>query len=203
MSFKYAISNEQAFRALVSGESSAALIIIQNFLYYIRGKAGLYVNTNDNLSVDYNDLCLVGHCALINAIKMYRGDQIPFVAFATVVIRNAMLNVLKQERSPTASLIKRGISLDERLFEDNNSLLISDVVTESCNAFNLGVYKSTEIGYFEDLLPAKLNELECNVLARKLQGYSFQEIRESLNVPKRKLDAAIARLKLKFFDEND
>ena len=134
---------------------------------------------------------------------MYRGDQIPFVAFATVVIQNAMLNVLKQERSPTASLIKRGISLDERLFEDNNSLLISDVVTESCNAFNLGVYKSTEIGYFEDLLPAKLNELECNVLARKLQGYSFQEIRESLNVPKRKLDAAIARLKLKFFDEND
>ena len=199
MGLQKLVSNEQAYRALASGDNHAITTILGNFVYFIRGRAGFFMSLYDDIRLEYNELASVGHMAVINAIKLYRGDAIPFAPFVTVVIHNAMLNYIKQMRSPTAKLLLQGLSLDNTLFEDNKTLLISDVVTADEDDDLLGMYNPKAIGYIEDNLPATLCPLEVHIIKWKLRGYTYAEIQQLLNIPKRKLDEAIASLKRKWF----
>ncbi len=203
MRFNKHVSNEQAFRALVSGATEAKQIILDNFENFLKAKAGQFYVTNSDHGLDYNELVLVGRIALNNAIYSYRGGAEPFAAYATVVIHNAMANYMKQYRSPTARLMRHGISLDDNLYDDNDSLLMSDSICEVQDPDCLGFYEPTDIGYFEDLLPVSLTEEELLVVEERLQGYNYQEIKEKYKFPKRKLDAIIATIKEKFRNRNE
>ena len=199
MNSKILVSNEQAFRALASGDKHATTIILGNFAFFVRGRAGFFMSIYDDIQLDFNELVSVGHIGIINAIKLYRGDAIPFAPFVTVVIQNAMLNYVKQMRSPTAKLLLYGLSLDDTLFEDNNTLLISDIVSEEEDDELLGMYNPKAIGFVEDHLPANLIPLELLVIKWKLKGYTYAEIQEMFNIPKRRLDETIALIKRKWF----
>ncbi|MDY0214529.1 MAG: hypothetical protein RBS24_03305 [Bacilli bacterium] len=192
------ISNEQAFRALVAGNKEAKYILLANFDHYIKAKAGQHIITNVDHGLDFNELVLVGKSALTNAIHTYRGNVESFASYATVVIQNAMANYMKQYRSPTARITRFGISLDDYLFDDNMTLLVSDSIAEVQNPDDLGFYEATSIGYFEDLLPIGLEKEEIIVIREKLLGFSYQEIQKKLNMPKRKLDTLICKIKDKF-----
>lgn len=203
MCFKQLLSNEQAFRALASGEASAFSLLMQNFTFFIRGRAGFFVAMYDDVRLDFQELDSIGQLGLMSAIKLYRGDHIPFPSFATVVIQNAMLNYIKHMRSPTVKMLQNGISLDESLFENNNTLLMSDIITEQSMEKLLGLYSPADIGYIEDRTPCNFNEFELKVIELKLKGYTYDEIRKKLKVPKRKLDHTISQLKIKWDNDDE
>ncbi len=195
------VSNEQAFRALVSGNKAAKAIILANFEHFIRGRAGQHFVANLDDGLDFNELLLVGKTALTTAIYTYKGDVESFASYATIVISNAMANFMKKYRSPTARLTRYGVSLDDFLFDDNTSLLVADSIGEYQDPTSLGFYEPTAIGYFQDLLPVALCSLEMLVIEEKLKGLNYQEIQAKHNIPKRKLDRAIAKIKSKFQPE--
>jgi len=203
MRFNKLVSNEQAFRALVSGAKEAKQIIIDNFENFIKAKAGQFYVTNCDHGLDFNELVLIGRVGLSNAIYTYRGGVESFASYATIVIHNAMANYMKQYRSPTARIMRNGISLDDCLFDDNNSLLMSDSICDIKDPDCLGFYEPSDIGYFEDLLPISLTEEERIIVEERLRGYNYQEIKEKYNFPKRKLDALIATIKEKFRNRNE
>ena len=192
------VSNEQAFRALASGNKEAKFIIIANFENYIKGRAGQFIATTSDQGIDFNEFLLVGKAALGIAIYTYRGGAESCASYATVVIQNAMANYMKQHRSPTSCLTRYGLSLDENLFDDTNSLLMCDLITETHNEDDLGFYEPRSIGYFEDILPVPLTEEDLLIVEERLLGYNYREIQKRHNFPKRKLDTLIARIKEKF-----
>jgi hypothetical protein len=191
-------SNERAFRAYISGNKEAINLIIANFQFFIRSRAGLLASINDKSGVDYFDLELVGQSALITAVRTFRGDATPFAPYATVVINNAMSNYIKQQNNPTNSLSRFGLSLDSNLYEDNDTFLISDSVAKTRADNDLGIYTPAKIGFFEDLLPISLTPLEISLIKGKIAGYTYQEMQRIFKIPKRKLDATIASIKEKW-----
>ncbi len=201
MSTNFPISNEQVFRTIISGGEHEISMMFKNFNPFIRSRCGHYLTLYEDSGLEYYDLEVVGNAALLSAIKLYRGDNIPFAAFASVVIQNAMRNFVKQITRPTSVVARRGVSLDSYFSEVNTSLLISDAITDS-ELTNFGLYNPSPIGYFEDAIPFVCQKLELEILASKLEGYNYQEIRKQLNLPKRKLDELIALLKKKA-DENN
>lgn len=194
----YRISNEQAFRALVAGNKAAKAVILANFEHFIRARAGHHFVTNFDEGLDFNELILVGKTALTTAIYTYKGDVESFASYATIVISNAMSNFMKKFRSPTARITRFGLSLDDFLFDDNTSLLVSDSIADFIDPESLGFYEPHAIGYFHDLLPVSLGSLEVLVMEEKLNGLTYQEIQAKHNIPKRKLDRTIAQIKEKF-----
>lgn len=197
MSLTFSASNEQIFRSIVAGEHNALGIILANFNPLIRSRAGHYLTVYEDYGLEYVDLEVVGKSALLTAIKLYRGDNIPFAAFASVVIQNAYRNFVKQVTRPTSLLGKWSISLDGYYNENNTTLLISDSVSDS-EMMELGLYRPSAIGYFEDVIPFPCESIELEIIESKLNGYNYQEIREKLDLPKRKLDEIIAILKEKW-----
>ena len=88
------------------------------------------------------------------------------------------------------------MSLDGYFHESNNTLLISDSITDSA-VIDFGLYSPSPIGYFEDSIPFVCENNELDIILWKLQGFSYQEIREKFSIPKRKLDDLIAVIKAK------
>jgi|GEM_PF-913050 hypothetical protein len=191
------LSNEQAFRAYAAGNVDALQMMTNNFEYFIRSKAAYFVNIANDEAVEYRDLHLIGHTALYNAIRLYRGDSIPFTAFAITVIQNAMLNHLASMTTPTSRLNRRGISLDDFMYVDNDSLLMSDSIGEEVNTEEGGFYAPRHIGFFPDFFLANYTTLELTIITAKIEGYAYHEIRERMQLSKRKFDALIMGIKKK------
>lgn len=198
MSLKFSTSNESAIRAYIAGDKEAINLILANFQYFIRSRAGLLASLHDKSGIDYFDLELIGQSALITAVRTYRADATPFAPFATVVINNAMSNYIKQQTSLTSSLSRYGISLDTTLYDDNDNFMISDSITKVVADNDLGIYSPAKIGFFEDLLPVSLTPLEIVIVKGKLAGYTYQELQKMLKLPKRKIDATIVSIKEKW-----
>lgn len=194
------LSNEEAFRAYIAGNTEALKILTNNFEYYIRSKASKIVALANDEAVEYRDLYLVGQTSLFNAVQLYRGDHIPFTPFATTVIYHAMLNHLASMTTPTSRLNRRGISLDDVLYEDNDSLLIADSIGEDVETSEGGLYAPRSIGYFADFFLANFSEDEMALIERKIEGYSYYEIRQFMQLSKRKLDALILKIKKRHQD---
>lgn len=199
----FTLSNEQAFRAYATGNVDALQIMTNNFEYFIRSKSAYYVTIANDEAVEYRDLHLIGHTSLYNAIRLYRGDSIPFTAFAITVIQNAMLNHLASMTTPTSRLNRRGISLDDFMYVDNDSLLMSDSIGEEVNTEEGGFYAPRHIGFFQDFFLANYTEVELAIITAKIEGYSYHEIREQMQISKRKFDALIVRIKKKQQDARD
>ncbi len=196
MSLSFSASNEQIFRSIVAGDQSLIEGIFENFNPLIRSRIGYYLALYEDYGLEYIDLEVVGKSALLSALKLYRGDNIPFAAFAAVVIQNAFRNYIKQITRPSSLLTRRGMSLDGYFHESNNTLLISDSITDSA-VIDFGLYSPSPIGYFEDSIPFVCENNELDIILWKLQGFSYQEIREKFSIPKRKLDDLIAVIKAK------
>lgn len=200
MDVKNKLSNEQAFRSYSAGNVEAANIINDNFEFFIRGKAAYFVTVANDSAIEYNELEIVGKIALQTAISSYKGDVIPFTAYAIRVIENAMKNHLASLTCPTAKLSRQGVSLDDVLYDGNDSLTISDSIGEVYDLDEIGYYSPRAIGYHLDNVLPVLTDLEKALLNLKLAGYSYLEIRQKLDLSKRVMDRTIAEMKKKYRD---
>ena len=136
-----------------------------------------------NLDLDYDDLFQVGNIGLLRAISSYREDSsATFKTYASRCIRNAIIGELRKKSpistvsigdEPLVDRIPSPIDPEKDYIDKENASLLFDAI------------RST------------LSEAEFEVLRFYLDGLSYQEISQKLDIEKKKVDNTIYAIKKK------
>lgn len=133
-------------------------------------------------AVERDDLVQEGMLGLMSAARSYRSEETAsFRTYANVCIRNRIFSAL---RSVTDAHIH--VSLDD-------SLLICDPAKTPEEQFD----EEEELSDLKSLSKERLSKLENEVLLLRLDGDSYEQISEKLNIPQKSVDNALQRIKKK------
>lgn len=122
--------------------------------------------SNQNSQFSLEDYIQVGLIGLLKAIREYKEDKAKFSTFATVCIRNNMLNLLRKTKNKNSVIF------------DSDFLASSQIDQES----------------FFDYVPDYLSEEHKFILNLKLQNYNNREIREMISCTKKQLEDKIKEI---------
>ena len=158
-------------------QSSETALLISRYSRVIRIKAAK-LHTSDT---DPEDLCQEGYLALFDAVRAYDGTKGLFSAFAGRCIENRMKNAVLKGRGK--------LEKDE----DFDVTLIAD---ESAAAEDYVITKENDDEIVEMLL-SHLTEKEYNVLKLYIDGYSYKQIAEKMDISVKSADNALSRARKK------
>lgn len=196
-------SNEEIYLALASGNEEAFDVLYDRFKNFIKGQIGTILAINKFAAVDYEDLELVALTAFVTAVSTYDVKKSPFASYVTVVIKNALANVVAKQFSPTEAMTNFAGRLDDQVFTDNSSLLLSDVIGAKDPFLDAGIFTNDSVLHVRDLTRVSLTDIEEKVIVAKLKGYNHKEIGEQHNLTKRQLDQIVRTIKEKYLKTNE
>lgn len=173
--YEAASDEELAIAALSSDDAYSELI--SRYLPSVRRLARVYTKS----SADRDDLVSEGILGLMNAVKTYSADKgAGFSTYAGVCINNRMLSALKKSariqkrEEPLEKLDAPGGSSPEKIIIDREAL--SEIFSE---------------------VSENLTELERTVFGQYLGGASYGDIAKNLDIDRKAVDNALARVRRK------
>ena len=188
----YQISNEEALLVAAHGDQEALGFIRRNFLNLIRKISGRKYQENLDLHIDFDELIYAGEIALHHAISTYNIGNVPFAAFAQVVIERGINSVIRAHRSPTNTMFRTAISFDGPIGDEDDSLTMSDIVGTD-DFYTSKTFETTMICHLQDLILPEFSDEEFLLIKRKMEGYSFMQIMEQENISRRRLEATLKK----------
>lgn len=158
-----------------------------------------YTNLVEGKGIDYNDLYQEGLIGLDSAIKNYKDQKdIRFSTFAFVCIKRKILSAVRQANRKKHSILNESYSIDYHNDDDKNG-------------FENIVYNN--LGGIEDLLVSKENHetfnkkinealtpFEKEVFDLRINGFSFEEICQSLGKSVKSVEGVLYRIRIKLRD---
>lgn len=156
---------------------NAVTVLILRYLNLVRKKASLYSG-----GAEFDDLAQEGFLAFMRAADSFdpqRGTS--FSVFAEVCITNGIRSAVRR--------LSR--SADESLSED-----INEQAEDSTTPENIWFEKEATAGMYEKISEL-LSKKEWDIFKLYLGGASYEEIAESLDIPKKSVDNAVFRIRKK------
>lgn len=173
--FNSVTDDELVLIALTNDEAYSELI--SRYLPSIRRLSRVYTKS----SADRDDLVSEGILGLMNAVKTYSSDKgASFSTYAGVCVNNRMLTALKK----SLRIQKREESLDE--FDASGGSSPEKIVIDR-EALNEIFSEVSE----------NLTELERTVFLQYLGGDSYDDIAKGLDIDRKAVDNALARVRKK------
>lgn len=159
------------------GSERAYSELISRYLPSVRRLASLYSRT----SADRDDLVSEGILGLMNAVRTYcKGKGASFSTYASVCINNRMLTALKKSAAiyrreePLDDADGRGGASPEKIVIDREAL--SEIFSE---------------------ISENLSQMEKQVFSMYLGGESYEKIAKLLDIDRKSVDNALARVRKK------
>ena len=122
--------------------------------------------------IEINDIMQEGYLGLEDAIKHFsQDDTASFYTFANLCIDRTINNYIKK------TITTRNKILDNALLIDD---CLENIISDTNNIEDDFIYKIKE-NDFLDMVKKKLTIFELNVFELKINGYSFEEIANTLN----------------------
>lgn len=144
---------------------------------------------------DSEDLIQEGMLGLLSAIREYRPDRnARFRTFAELCIRRRLITAVKQAAGGKHSPLNNGISLEPSLFlaeQETGAALYRQENPEDT------IIHREALHSLEKAIQSSLTPLEAKVLARFLEGLSYNEIAENLSCSTKTVDNAVQRIRRK------
>lgn len=156
---------------------NAVTVLILRYLNLVRKKASLYSG-----GAEFDDLAQEGFLAFMRAAEGFDPEKgTSFSAFAEVCVTNGIRSAVRRlSRSA-------GESLSEELGEQAG---------DSSTPENIWFEKEAEAGMYEKISEL-LSKKEWDIFKLYLGGASYEEIAESLDIPKKSVDNAVFRIRKK------
>ncbi len=161
-----------------SMESAEVSSLIYRYSRLVRLKAS---KLKKNTEIDSDDLFQEGILGLLEAVRKYNQEKGKFRPFAEVCIVNRMKNALIKSNGGLVAA------------EDFDLEQISD----KCAATDESLILSEQSAEFTSKLSKLLSKKEFSVLSLYLEGYSYKQISEKLDVPLKSVDNSLSRAKQK------
>ena len=159
-------------------QSSETALLISRYSRVIRIKAAK-LHTADT---EPEDLCQEGYLALFEAVRAFDADKGAFSPFAGKCIENRMKNAVLRE---ARGRLEKDEDFDVTLVPDEGSAAEELVITKE---------NDSEI---VEMLLSHLTEKEYNALRLYIDGYSYKQIAEKMDITPKSADNALSRARKK------
>lgn len=171
-------TDEELAALVQEGNEQAMAVLVSRMLSDVTYQASR-INSS---SVERDDLVQEGMLGLISAARRYKpNENATFRTFANVCIRNRMQSALRSGNDK-----KVYVSLDE-------TLLIRDPSKTPEEKFD----DEEDLSRIKILIRERLSKLESDVMTLWLEGDSYEEISNKLNISQKSVDNALQRIRKK------
>ncbi|WP_242940124.1 sigma-70 family RNA polymerase sigma factor [Ruminococcus flavefaciens] len=172
---------DEELAVLGKTDKSASAVLISRFSKLIFIKSEIYANSE----TDSDDLYQEGMISLLKAIEAFNPKKgVKFSTFAEVCIVNRMRTVSKKS--------VRDFSFAERIDDEEAADVLSDEETPESIYF----YKEFFSELWKDICSV-LSLTELNVLTLCVQGMSYRDAAEKLEMTEKSVDNAMQRARRK------
>ena len=177
------------------GNTDALDFLITKYRLFVKAKARSYFL----IGADKEDIIQEGMIGLYKAIRDFRGDKLAsFRAFAELCITRQIITAIKTATRQKHIPLNSYVSLDKPIYDEESDRTLMDMITSpvSDDPEDLMINRE-DYHHLEEKMGEVLSELEQQVLARYLEGQSYNEISEELNRHVKSIDNALQRVKRK------
>ncbi|MBL5981027.1 MULTISPECIES: sigma-70 family RNA polymerase sigma factor [Petrotoga] len=167
------------------GDNQALGIILEKFEPMVKSIVGKYYGT----WLEFEDFLQIGLVGLIQAVYNFRKDaNAKFSSFAFMNISSEIKSFVTYLNRNKHKVLTEAVSMEntEDEFTENADYYIESVDTEKKDFLK------------EYFLSKSLEQLECNereIVELWIDGYSYQEIGDKMNVNTKKVDNTIQKIK--------
>lgn len=189
------LEDELLIEKIHNGEPEHLEYIIKKYKNFVRSKAGKYFL----IGGEKEDLFQEGMIGLYKAIRDYRVEKmVSFISFVDLCVNRQIISAVKGSTRKKHIPLNFYTSLDRPVYEDENSTRLLDILPGISSADPAGLLiGKEEKEEFEEKLKRLLSELERNVLTLYLEGLSYVEMSEELDIHIKTIDNALMRVKRK------
>jgi RNA polymerase sporulation-specific sigma factor len=181
------ISDEQLAELSTKGDNVAQEALLRRFKGHVAKLARPYFI----MGGDREDLVQEGMIGLYKAMREFKaGNAASFATFATVCIKNQMLDAIKNASRKKHGPLNTYISMD---MQSPEIAKMSDGLQEPEKIL---IHRENKLR-LENMVQASLSELESAILTHFLAGQSYQEIAASLGRTPKSVDNALFRIRRK------
>ena len=189
------MTDEQIVQLAQAGEEPALVYLLNKYKNFVRSKARSYFL----IGADHEDIVQEGMIGLFKAIRDYREDRLSsFRAFAELCITRQIITAIKTATRQKHIPLNSYVSLNKPIYDEESDRTLLDVITEGYLANPEDVLINREdMSLIEVRIAQSLSPLERQVLAKYLQGKSYQEISRDMKRQIKNIDNTQQRVKRK------
>lgn len=197
MSLEKEYDNDSELIYLVSeNNEDANRIIFDKYSPVIDYYSKKYVSYVEGKGIDYNDLYQEGLIGLNSAISNYKEQKdIKFSTFAFICIKRKILSAVKNANRKKHSILNDSYSLDYKNEDDKNGF-VNLIHSSEESALDLLLSEENE-AYFKKRIEEELTESEKMVYELRTNGFSYDEIAETLDKTLKSIDGSLYRIRIK------
>ena len=189
------LTDEELLTLIHIGNADALDYLITKYRLFVKAKARTYFL----IGADKEDIIQEGMIGLYKAVRDFRGDKLSsFKAFAELCITRQIITAIKTATRQKHMPLNSYISLDKPIYDEESDRTLLDMITSDVSESPEDlIILQEEYAQLEAKMNEVLSELERQVLARYLDGQSYNEISEQLNRHVKSIDNALQRVKRK------
>lgn len=189
------LTDEELLTLIHIGNADALDYLITKYRLFVKAKARTYFL----IGADKEDIIQEGMIGLYKAVRDFRGDKLSsFKAFAELCITRQIITAIKTATRQKHMPLNSYISLDKPIYDEESDRTLLDMITSDASESPEDlIILQEEYAQLEAKMNEVLSELERQVLARYLDGQSYNEISEQLNRHVKSIDNALQRVKRK------
>ena len=194
----YNKENDNELIHLVSeSNEDAKELIYQKYRPIIEMKAKKYVKFVVSKGYDMNDLIQEGMIGLTQAINDFKEQKnVQFQTFANLCIDRKIFSFIRNITRDKHRLLNESISIDASYSSTGKPLIEMLFDENNINPEEIFIERETKYELFNKI-DEKLSKSEKEVFDLRMQGFSYKEISELLNITSKAVDGTLSRIKNK------
>jgi RNA polymerase sporulation-specific sigma factor len=188
--------NELIYLVSESNEDAKELIY-EKYRPIIEMKAKKYVKFVVSKGYDMNDLIQEGMIGLTQAINDFKEQKnVQFQTFANLCIDRKIFSFIRNITRDKHRLLNESISIDASYSSTGKPLIEMLFDENNINPEEIFIERETKYELFNKI-DEKLSKSEKEVFDLRMQGFSYKEISELLNITSKAVDGTLSRIKNK------
>ena len=188
------LSDEEVLSLARGGDRLAVEHLLSRYRSLVEGKARSYFLSG----ADREDVVQEGMIGLYKAIRDYRAERmVRFRAFAEICVTRQIISAVKSATRQKHLPLNRYVPLNG--VGGDEDALLAEFASVGADEPEAAVLNRRLMDYLESLGATELSKLESEVIRRRLQGKSYEQVAEELKCRPKCVDNALQRAKRKIW----
>ena len=188
------MTDEQVAQAIKDGDSMALEYLFRRYKGFIRLKTKHYFIAG----AGPDDLLQEAQIGLYKAVRDFNSEKGTFRAFAELCIARQVITAIKSATRQKHAPLNHSVSINKPVYDEDNDRSMLELIGCDSSLDPLEVVLQMERS--EDLrrrIHENMSSLEKEVLGYYMDGYSYQDIADTMNKRVKSIDNALQRTKRK------
>ena len=189
------LSDEEVLSLARSGNRRAVEHLLGRYRALVEGKARSYFVSG----ADHDDVVQEGMIGLYKAIRDFRADRlVRFRSFAEICVTRQIISAVKSAARRKHLPLNQYVPL-ERSVGDGESFLVDTLAGVRADEPEAAILNRGLSEFLEQRGPTELSALENEVIQRRLEGKTYQQVAAELHCAAKCVDNALQRAKRKIW----